>query len=128
MVGAAWATPKRAIAAASIDATVTNNRMRFIRVLPFHEGRGDLPRQLANSTTLATIGTRRITQLQYLLQLSSPTSENPQNANFAFKEFYEVRSQACNTGSGRSYEPRIHLLRTRLNKGRKAEASNIAPA
>jgi hypothetical protein len=29
----------------------------------------------------------RITQLQYLLQLSLRTSENAQNANFAFTEF-----------------------------------------
>jgi hypothetical protein len=38
-------------------------------------GRGDQPRlKLYNATTLATIGTRRITQLQYFLHLSSPTS------------------------------------------------------
>jgi hypothetical protein len=47
------------------------------------KGGADEPRQLANATTLATIGTMRITQLQYLLQLSSPTSENPQKAKFA---------------------------------------------
>jgi hypothetical protein len=45
---------------------------------------------LYNATTVASIGTRRITQLQYLLQLSSPTSENPQNANFALSAFSEV--------------------------------------
>src|SRR5215207_3557271 len=33
----------------------------------------------------------RITQLQYLLQFSSRTSQNAQNANFAFTEFSEVR-------------------------------------
>jgi hypothetical protein len=38
------------------------------------------------------MGTRRIAQLQYLLQLSSPTSENAQNANFAVTEFCEVRA------------------------------------
>jgi hypothetical protein len=44
----------------------------------------------------------RITQLQYLLQLSLRTSENPQNANFAKKEFYEVRGLACNTAISKS--------------------------
>jgi hypothetical protein len=33
----------------------------------------------------------RITQLQYLLQLSLRTSENAQNANFAFRDFCELR-------------------------------------
>jgi hypothetical protein len=46
-------------------------------------GRGDLPRlDLTNTTTLATIGTKRITQLQYLLQLSWPTSENSVKTKF----------------------------------------------
>jgi hypothetical protein len=40
-------------------------------------------RQLANATTVASIGIRRIIQLQNLLQLSSPTSENAQKAKFA---------------------------------------------
>ena len=34
------------------------------------------PAPLANANILATIGTRRITQLHYLLQLSPPTSQN----------------------------------------------------
>src|SRR5215212_1469290 len=46
-------------------------------LLPLHKGGTRQPRlKSADATTLATIGTRRITQLQYLLQLSSPTSEN----------------------------------------------------
>jgi hypothetical protein len=51
------------------------------------------PRDFNNTTTLASIGTRRITQLQYLLQLSSPTSENSIKAKFAFWVFSEVRLQ-----------------------------------
>jgi hypothetical protein len=31
----------RAIAQASINARVTNNRMRFIDIFPSHRGRGD---------------------------------------------------------------------------------------
>lgn len=42
---------------------------------------------LANATTVATIGIRRITQLQYLLQLSSPTSENSVKRKLDFAEF-----------------------------------------
>src|SRR5215208_1712937 len=34
-------------------------------------------------------------------------------------EFYEVRALACNSTSGRSYEARIHLPRTSVNKGKK---------
>jgi hypothetical protein len=30
------------------------------------------------------------------------TSENPQNANFAIKEFYEVRACPCNTAISKS--------------------------
>jgi hypothetical protein len=33
------------------------------------------------------------------------TSQNPQNANFAIKEFYEVPSQACSTASSRTISP-----------------------
>ena len=36
MVGAAWATPERAIAAASIAARVVNNTMRFFISATFH--------------------------------------------------------------------------------------------
>jgi hypothetical protein len=61
--------------------------MRFISA-PFQKGGTRQPRQLANATTLATIGTRRITQLQYLLQLTSPTSENSVKAKFNFAEFH----------------------------------------
>jgi hypothetical protein len=46
---------------------------------------------LANAPTLATIGTRRITQLQYLLQLSLPTSENAVKTKFVKHVLYEVR-------------------------------------
>ena len=46
----------------------------------------------------------RITQLQYLFQLSWRTSENAQNANFA--EFYKSEVQLR----------RILILRTRVNK------------
>jgi hypothetical protein len=46
-------------------------------------------------------------------------SENPQNANFAKTEFYEVRALACNVIPDRSYEARIHLPRTPVNKGMK---------
>jgi hypothetical protein len=53
-----------------------------MRFTPFDKGGTRQPRQLANVTTVASIGTRRITQLQYLLQLSSPTSENAQKAKF----------------------------------------------
>jgi hypothetical protein len=69
------------------------------------------PRQLANTTTLATVGPRRITQLQYLSQLFSPTSENPQNANFV--EFYkgEVR--------------RIPIPRTPVNRSTAPPLGNI---
>src|SRR5215217_9166184 len=35
------------------------------------------------------------------------------------KQFYEVRALACNSTSGRSYEARIHLPRTSVNKGKK---------
>jgi len=35
------------------------------------------------------------------------------------KQFYEVRALACNSTSGRSYEARIHLPRTLVNKGNK---------
>src|SRR5215212_7761178 len=53
-------------------------------LLPLHKGGTRQPRlKSADATTLATIGTRRITQLQYLLQLSSPTSENSVYAKFA---------------------------------------------
>jgi hypothetical protein len=47
-------------------------------------------RQLANATTVASIGIRRIIQLQNLLQLSSPTSENAQKAKFAEFLFHAV--------------------------------------
>src|SRR5215204_34632 len=73
MLAASATPPATNTIRAMVETTTT---MRLIRVLPFHEGRGDLPRPLANVTTVATIGTRRITQLQYLLQLSSPTAEN----------------------------------------------------
>jgi hypothetical protein len=69
---------------------MNNTRMRFISA-PFQKGGTRQPRQLANATTLATIGTRRITQLQYLLQLSSPTSENFQKAKFAEFLFHALR-------------------------------------
>ena len=36
-------------------------------------------------------GAGRITQLQYLLQLSWRSSQNAQNANFALTEFYEIQ-------------------------------------
>src|SRR5215210_1163720 len=51
--------------------------------LHIKEGRARQPRQFAKVTTLASIRGRRITQMQYLLQLSLRTSENSQNANFA---------------------------------------------
>ena len=46
---------------------------------------------LTNAATVATIGTRRITQLQYLLQLSSPTSENSVKPKFAEFTFHALR-------------------------------------
>jgi hypothetical protein len=45
---------------------------------------------LSNSCTIRPEQGQCITQLQYLLQLSSRTSEKTQNANFALTEFYEV--------------------------------------
>jgi hypothetical protein len=57
---------------------------------------------LANAPTLATIGTRRITQLQYLLQLFSRTSENSVPANFGEFLYDEL--------------PRIPIPRTPVNK------------
>jgi hypothetical protein len=47
---AARATPLASSTPVTIVAN--NTRMRLISV-PFHEGRGDQPRQLANATTLA---------------------------------------------------------------------------
>jgi hypothetical protein len=45
---------------------------------------------LRNSYTILAEPGGRITQLQYLLQLSSPTSENAVKAKFAEFIFYEV--------------------------------------
>jgi hypothetical protein len=39
------------------------------------------------------------------------------SANFAFAEFCDVRTHARNTASRWFYEARIHLPRTRVNKG-----------
>jgi hypothetical protein len=51
----AWATPERAIAAASIAARVVNNRMRLISAT-FHEGRGDQPHlKLINEASLLLV-------------------------------------------------------------------------
>jgi hypothetical protein len=52
-----------------------------------------LQQKLANAPTLASIGTRRMTQLQYLLQLSSPTSENSVMAKFAEFLFHVSRER-----------------------------------
>jgi len=62
-----------------------------MRFTPFDKGGTRQLRQLANATTVASIGIRRITQLQYLLQLSSPTSENAQKAKFAEIQFHALR-------------------------------------
>src|SRR5215208_4218179 len=56
----------------------------------------------------------RITQLQYLLQLSSPTAENAQTANFG--EFYEGEVR------------RIPIPRTQVNKGKRKGRGCFAPA
>src|SRR5215212_11633609 len=56
----------------------------------------------------------RITQLQYFLQLSLRTSENPQNANFV--EFYEREVR------------RIPIPRTRVNKGIRKGRGLTVPA
>src|SRR5918995_4129024 len=74
----ARATPGIAIIAAIIAVADNNTRMRFIgATLPLvgrrKKGCFGHPHRLANAPTLATIGTRRITQLHYLLQISLPT-------------------------------------------------------
>ena len=55
----------------------------------------------------------RITQMQYLLQRSSPTSENSAKRKFAERGLGELR--------------RISLPRTRVNKGRKKGRGCYAP-
>jgi hypothetical protein len=40
---------------------------------------------------------QRLIQMQYLLQLSSPTSEKSQNANFAKPQFSEVKQDPFKT-------------------------------
>src|SRR5215217_4317362 len=59
----------------------------------------------------------RITQLQYLLQLSWRTSENLQNANFAFPKFSEVPVPAscivlCRTSKLYPSIHKIQIIRT----------------
>jgi hypothetical protein len=66
--------------------------LRLPGATPYDERVGLLsPAMLTNAATVATIGTRRITQLQYLLQLSSPTSEKAVNAKFAEFSFHALR-------------------------------------
>jgi hypothetical protein len=80
---------------ATIRATTVNNTtMRFIYASPPFPGNGAgllSPTEFYNATTLASMGTRRITQLQYLLQLSSPTSENSVKAKFRESPFHALR-------------------------------------
>src|SRR5215212_1902655 len=98
--GAVCAAPGTAISTAAVHdssiATVieaSSSSVDFFILLPLHKGGTRQPRlKLYNAPTLATIGTRRITQLQYLLHLSSPTSENSVTAKFADSEFSEVRT------------------------------------
>jgi len=69
---------------------------------------------LTNAATVATTGTRRITQLQYLLQLPPPTSENAVNAKFA--EFCQRGSSHAPPGRVQAPAPSRREERTAAGK------------